>query len=850
MATRSNEPRDSPDANQPERPGTVPTILAIPTIHAYDKPNGHVTRGRTRRFNKHPNNSRYYIRNRGRLANIGYFCHRCSTFVNRDKNSFVLDSNSCYFCTECNIFLNSSDRSSADSDGADSQYVINLSSKPLSRIEYKVLSKGLKFIPTPNHRKIVGLEDSFKSYQRLIRLHYYFSTRPVNHRDEHPFRPKSSWEPPPANRTIENYLSHTKLELSNLRSVSCKQNLTDPERRALRKLSTDESLTIKQADKGSLIVVEDTNVYIENGRKHLNDRKVYETLPSDPTEGLATHIHSVLDGLKTRGFIDSYEHQFMLPCQTPRSQVMYFLKKLHKNPYSERPIVSGCEGATEKISAYLDHVLKPLMSFIPSYLKNSYTLIQELNTAKFPSNCILCTIDVVQLYPSIPQSEGTQACLSMLDKFKLLPFPKEYLSVLFDLVLSGNIFNFAGKTYRQIRGTAMGTRMAPNYANVFMGKLEEDFLRNRNTTPAILKRYIDDIFIVWTNTRSSLLSFLNDLNQFHPNIKFTYCIDDKSVTYLDLDIYKGDQFHHTGKFDYKTHFKSTNKFQYLHFDSAHPNHAKKGLVKGELTRISRTTSSRKWKEANTKTVSQAFKRRCYPHNLTRPPTKHSRLSQSNTIQFTTMFNPRCSNPLPALTKHWLSIYSDSSSSGFINYRPSICYKTHKNLSRFLVKAKTPGSVTKSTELSFTPPVLPKRTRVTRCAMRRCPLCPHLRDIHQVSGVHLKDKLSCSSNNVVYLISCRKCPSKIYIGQTSRKLKLRFAEHINRCNKKTVNWPIYNHFNRPDHKFPADAQLSPIQKCKPGELLYIESQWINKLSSRHPRGLNSMFTPSTLAPENS
>ena len=48
---------------------------------------------------------------------------------------------------------------------------------------------------------------------------------------------------------------------------------------------------------------------------------------------------------------------------------------------------------------------------------------------------------------------------------------------LLDLVLNGNIFEFNNKLYIQKIGTAMGTRVAPTYACLFMGWLEEKFLK-------------------------------------------------------------------------------------------------------------------------------------------------------------------------------------------------------------------------------------------------------------------------------------------------------------------------------------------------------------------------------------
>jgi hypothetical protein len=41
------------------------------------------------------------------------------------------------------------------------------------------------------------------------------------------------------------------------------------------------------------------------------------------------------------------------------------------------------------------------------------------------------------------------------------------------LVLKNNNFTFDGNHHLQINGTAMGTKMAPFYANIFMGDLED-----------------------------------------------------------------------------------------------------------------------------------------------------------------------------------------------------------------------------------------------------------------------------------------------------------------------------------------------------------------------------------------
>ncbi|OCT92389.1 hypothetical protein XELAEV_18015448mg [Xenopus laevis] len=56
-------------------------------------------------------------------------------------------------------------------------------------------------------------------------------------------------------------------------------------------------------------------------------------------------------------------------------------------------------------------------------------------------------------------------------------------------------------------GRPIVLHFAPQYANLFMAKLEEDFLYTCNTKPLTYLRYIDDIFIIWTDTEQELIQF-------------------------------------------------------------------------------------------------------------------------------------------------------------------------------------------------------------------------------------------------------------------------------------------------------------------------------------------------------
>ena len=73
------------------------------------------------------------------------------------------------------------------------------------------------------------------------------------------------------------------------------------------------------------------------------------------------------------------------------------------------------------------------------------------------------------------------------------------------IILTKNNLKFNGEHYLQVGGTSMGTNMALSYANTYMGKFEEDVVYSYPTQLVLWKRYIDDIFFIWTGSEDSLL---------------------------------------------------------------------------------------------------------------------------------------------------------------------------------------------------------------------------------------------------------------------------------------------------------------------------------------------------------
>ena len=121
----------------------------------------------------------------------------------------------------------------------------------------------------------------------------------------------------------------------------------------------------------------------------------------------------------------------------------------------------------------------------------------------------LVTLDVTSLYSNIPHDDGIKACDHFMSEGGKSQEARSVISKLINLVLTKNNFQFNDENYLQVLGTAMGTRMAPCFASLFMGKLEMDFLGSCDKTPLIWLRFLDDIFMVWNHSEQDLHEFIS-----------------------------------------------------------------------------------------------------------------------------------------------------------------------------------------------------------------------------------------------------------------------------------------------------------------------------------------------------
>ena len=265
---------------------------------------------------------------------------------------------------------------------------------------------------------------------------------------------------------------------------------------------------------------------------------------------------------------------------------------------------------------FIDHVLQPIAASYPDDLHNSTALSLTLQQTHVPDNAILVTADVASLHPSIPQQHCLHTIYNELHTHRdLLTFDPNLIIQLLQVNTNNNYFTFNNFTFQQINGTAMGATFSPRIANIFMSTILRDFLPTQQIQPQLITRYIDNIFMIWTDSTDNLTTFLTDLDSFHPNLHFTHQYSSTDITFLDMTIYKGHLFDYTNTLDTKTYQKRMNLYQYLHFSSDHQPSIFKAMIRGKCIRYVRTNTMQETYSATLHNFKQRLHKRHYPTSL-------------------------------------------------------------------------------------------------------------------------------------------------------------------------------------------------------------------------------------------
>ena len=443
------------------------------------------------------------------------------------------------------------------------------------------------------------------------------------------------------------------------------------------------------------------------------------------------------------------------------------------------------------------------------------------------------------------------------------------------------------KYYLQKFGTAMGSKLAPAYANTFMGKLEQTILASSPLKPVYYRRFIDDIFMLWPHSEEELVRFIQHMNRANGSIQFTYEKSQSEEVFLDVVTYKvknRDTDDDTYTLNVRTHIKTTNKQLYVREDSYHPPGTTKGVTIGEAIRYLITKEILQnditpQKKPGQKGIPQGQNHLTAetnkilnksPHSSERHNTKKQTRRHTNRTTETHLCHqilPQCQESIQNCTPT-LDLHPHRRTA-----TPRLAYKSNPNLARKLVRAKLRGHTVEPTTTVTThpsahlqttqqtrgsseitqlanlkhPPVT-HRNNITHCPDRRCPLHPRL--IHSRT---VRSKISrrtfqthgagdCNTPRAIYLIQCKHC-GRQYVGQTAQPLRFRIAKHLTAIRNRHQPGVLHEHFRRGDCAGTNNVSVQFLDVIVPTDgdteqqLKRLESLWMERLKSEYPQGLN-------------
>jgi hypothetical protein len=304
--------------------------------------------------------------------------------------------------------------------------------------------------------------------------------------------------------------------------------------------------------------------------------------------------HKLIKTEKDNNITKYLKHCLTTEYTTPN---FHILIKLHKGlkKLQSRPIVGAVNWYTTPVSKILSKKLRSLFKTTMNtkhLANNTFDIVQSIGDFnlflfKQTTSYILVSLDVVNLYTNI----NLQILYDILEVIN--PEYKEMAQ----FVCNHNYFTYADNIYKQTNGIAMGTNCAPELANLYLlAYIDPAIVINPNIP--LFKRYLDDIFFIWTNTEDELLKFLSKIDEAGQilNLSFTKHISKYETNFLDLTILLKKE-----GLEHYTHQKKLNKYGYISPKSCHPKHTLSGFIKGELTRYG-LNSSKKYYYQITKTL--------------------------------------------------------------------------------------------------------------------------------------------------------------------------------------------------------------------------------------------------------
>ena len=464
-------------------------------------------------------------------------------------------------------------------------------------------------------------------------------------------------------------------------------------------------------------------------------------------------------------------------------------------------------------------------------------------------------MDVRSLYTNVPNNEGIDAVKSYL-RARNQPGDgalSKIISTFLWLILTLNNFVFNDDNYIQINGASMGTKCAPTYSSLFMGRFEEiNILPRIKDFILLYVRYIDDIFFIWKGTEQELLNFFTEINLVHPTIKFDYEFSRKSVNFLDSKVSILGR-----KLSTSIYTKPTDRKAYLHAKSYHPKSTKDSIAYSQATRLRRICTERnEFLEAADRLkkdlTNRGYKEQKVTEEINRAAVQnrdtlltYKEKEDNNRTPLVVTFNKRLPELKNTLEESWNILQINDTEKQKFKEKPLVCFRRNKNLRDILGQTRISRNKVVRGKPRTTGRCIPCRSRPDTKCCQHIISTEYFTDKTGTKRFDIRQRTGCKSMNAIYLAFCNRCNNKQYVGKIeTQKAHRRINKHRN-DSKKEGTIDIDQHFREPNHSFD-DFRMIVIEEITDRNmtkeqirhtLLKREDFWILKLQTLEPQGFN-------------
>ena len=205
------------------------------------------------------------------------------------------------------------------------------------------------------------------------------------------------------------------------------------------------------------------------------------------------------------------------------------------------------------------------------------------------------------------------------------------------------------------------------------------------------------------------------------------------------------------------------------------------------------------------------------------------------LPFVLTYHPDLPKVRDIVDKNWSIIESSDELKDIYQSKPVMAFRRPKSLRDFLVRARLKPNSNDDNQNGECRP----------CGRKRCQCCKMITSAGTVKSssgatVRLRQNTDCTTENVVYLISCSSC-NKQYVGETKGPLNKRMNGHRDDWrHRRFERSPTAEHFHSADHDFLSHASVCCLEHNKEwsdSTRKLRESYWIRRLNTLCPFGIN-------------